>query len=246
VSTVSKIMTGETKNPSYLTIEKLDKVLTREEMRFRVEAYRAAIEAYILKHQDEDFDEQSDHKSNLAPHNRELLTVDVFRELDEDRNCELLDGYLIFNNAPNLRHQEIVQYIGGVIDQYIKDHHDNCRMFNVGVNVRLGERDDTVLIPDIAVVCEPDILDEYGINGAPDWVIEVVSDSSRKRDYNDKMHKYMLSGVKEYWIIDPDRSMVTTYIAGEPMMAYTYHFEDDIPVLIYDKQLIIELKSYKI
>ncbi len=270
VSTVSKIMTGETKNPSYTTIERLDKVLLRMEMRSRVEAYRAAIEAYVLKHQDEDFDEKafenlyraehglsndpipfavpadsvnSDYKSSLAPYNRDLLTVDMFRDFGEDRNCELLNGYLIFNNAPNLRHQEIVQNLGRMIDHFIKNHHGGCRMFNVGVNVRLGDRNDTVLIPDIAVISNPDIIDEYGISGAPDWVIEVVSPSTKKRDYNDKMHKYMSSGVKEYWIVDPEKLRVTTYIEGEPMMAYIYDFEDDIPVYIYDGQLTVSISS---
>ena len=274
LSTVSKIMTGETRNPSYVTIEKLDRILYREEMRSRVEAYRAAIEKYVREHPDEDFDGRlfekmykKEHglsdapipfavpaglydsnrtrndRGSLAPYRQELLTVDVFRELGEDRNCELLDGYLIFNNAPGITHQVITQNLGYVIDRYIRDHNGNCRMFNVGVNVRLGDRNDTVLIPDIAVICNPDIIDEYGINGAPDWVIEVVSPSTKKRDYNDKMHKYMSSGVKEYWIVDPEKLRVTTYIEGEPMMAYIYDFEDDIPVYIYDGQLTVSISS---
>ena len=269
VSTVSKIMTGETKNPSYLTIERIDEVLTAEEMKRRVKAYRAALESYLVEHPEEDFDERSfqkDYKTargltdapipysvpvdiegktvgNLVPYARDIITLDEFSKLDEDRFCELLDGYLIFSNAPGMRHQDIVQHLGERISGFIRDAGGKCRMYNVGINVRLGERRDTVLIPDIAVICNPDLLDENGINGAPDWIIEVVSRSTRKRDYNDKMHKYMSCGVREYWIIDPDKARVTTYIEGEPMMAYIYGFDDDIPVYIYGGDLKICINS---
>ena len=267
VSTVSKIMTGETKNPSYTTIEKLDRTLALEEMRVRIEAYKAALEAYVAGHPDEDIDEREFQRrykeerglsdvpipyavphitkeltdGNLASGIPTRVSFDDFSNLAEDRYCELLDGCLIFNNAPNMQHQDIVQHLGRAIDTYISEHNGPCRMYNVGVNVRLGDRDDTVLIPDIAVLCDSDKTDDYGINGAPDWVIEVTSHSTRRRDYNDKMHKYMASGVREYWIVDPDKSRVTTYISGEPMMAYIYDFDDEIPVNIYDCALVIRM-----
>ena len=110
-------------------------------------------------------------------------------------------------------------------------------MFNVGVNVFIDEDDYSLLIPDLVVLCDDSKLNDDGILGAPDLVIEVISKSTRRLDYNDKMHKYMHAGVREYWIVDPEKERVTVYIAGEPMMAYVYSFDDDIPVGIYDGKL---------
>ena len=62
--------------------------------------------------------------------------------------------------------------------------------------------------PDILVVCDPDKLDEAGCHGAPDWVIEIVSPSSRTMDYYRKAGKYAEAGVREYWIVDPAREVV--------------------------------------
>ncbi|MCR5595287.1 MAG: Uma2 family endonuclease [Lachnospiraceae bacterium] len=269
VSTVSKIMTGETRTPSYVTIEKIDKALTKEEMRIRIEAYKKAIEKYLSDHPDEDFDESvfetyyrrindltdapipyavkkkatTDNNlrsgSNLALNPSTPLNSEILHDIGEDRSIELLDGHLIINEAPGVRHQLIVQNTGKIIDKYISDHGGKCMVFNVGINVCLGNNNDTVLIPDIAVVCNPDLLDEYGIHGAPDWVIEVVSKSTKHRDYNAKMHKYMSCGVREYWIVDPEKEKVTVYIEGEPMLAYVYGFDDLIPVYIYDSDLKI-------
>ena len=60
--------------------------------------------------------------------------------------------------------------------------------------------------PDISIICDPDKLNDKGCNGAPDWIIEIVSPSSRKMDYITKTNLYMNAGVKEYWIVDEGNS----------------------------------------
>lgn len=266
VSTVSKIMTGETKNPSYITIEKIDKVLSREEMIRRIEAYKKALaeyckslgdsEEYNIVQFEKDYrkannlndapipfakpvNNDNDTDGNLAVSGSNRITIDQLSMLGEDKSIELIDGKLIFSHAPGLQHQIIVQKIGESITAFIKKNKGKCRMFNVGVNVVIDEDDYSLLIPDLVIVCDEAKLTEFGINGAPDFVMEVVSKSTRRLDYNDKMHKYMHAGVREYWIVDPDKEMVTVYIAGEPMMAYVYSFNDEIPVGIYEGELKI-------
>ena len=172
-----------------------------------------------------------------------IIDRTVPSELGEDKQIELIDGHLIYNEAPNLKHQTIVQNLGRIVDDFIRSNNGKCRMFNVGVNLYFEEDDNTLLIPDFVVVCDENKLDESGVKGAPDWIVEVVSKSTRRVDYNEKMHKYMGAGVREYWIIDPEKERVTTYIEGEPMMAYIYSFDDEIPVFIYDGNITICIKS---
>ena len=260
VSTVSKIMTGETKNPSYVTIEKINEVLARKEMLRRIYVYFESLKEFIalnpeksidqieygrkyFKEHSKDYDFSGDIYGNLAL-DKQKITLENIHQLGEDKQIELLDGHLIYNEAPNVKHQLLVQNIGRVIDAYISANNGNCRMFNVGINLYFEDDDNTLLIPDIVVLCDDSKLGESGITGSPDWIIEVVSPSTRRADYNNKMHKYMCQGVREYWIIDPEKERVTTYIQGEPMMAYVYGFEDVIPVYIYDGQLEIRIKDY--
>ena len=66
----------------------------------------------------------------------------------------------------------------------------------------------------------------------------------RRFDYNDKMHKYMHAGVREYWIVDAERQRVTVYAGQEPMLAYVYNISDEIPVGIYDGRLNICVGKY--
>ncbi len=87
--------------------------------------------------------------------------------------------------------------------------------------------------PDISVICDQSKLDEKGCHGAPDWIIEIVSPGSRTMDYMTKLFKYRTAGVREYWIVDPEKSMVMVY-AFEQDRAEQYLFGTDIPVGIYD------------
>ena len=270
VSTVSKIMTGETKNPSYITIEKIDRALLQEEMRRRILAYKKALSEYCSSTDEEDynFDEFDKNyrkinnlnndpipfakpvsnnegavgtEGTLAVKRDKRITINQLEMFGEDRQLELIDGKLVYNEFPGLRHQMIVQNIGRVIDKFIEDNNGECKMFNVGENVVIDEDDYTLLGPDLVILCDKSKLTSIGIFGAPDFVMEVISKSTRRRDYNDKMHKYMHAGVREYWIVDPLKERVTVYIAGEPMMAYIYSFDDDIPVSIYDGKLVLNI-----
>ena len=97
----------------------------------------------------------------------------------------------------------------------------------------MNEDDLNYLEPDISVICDTSKLDENGCHGAPDWVIEIVSPSSKPRDYIKKMLKYGTAGVREYWIVDPDKQTVTVYSFEKDTMEQ-YSFGEDIPVGIYE------------
>ena len=87
--------------------------------------------------------------------------------------------------------------------------------------------------PDISVICDKNKLDDKGCNGAPDWVIEIVSQNSKKMDYVIKLFKYKTSGVREYWIVDPEKNRITVYYFEDNFME-EYSFKDKVKVNIYD------------
>ncbi len=268
VGTVSKIFTGETKNPSFLTIEKLDVALEKEEKLARLQAYEAAMAQYFKEHPEDagdqkkfeaiyrsrlhlnnepicyakPMDDDLEIRDNLALQLRPMIASDL-TDLGEKKAYQLIDGRLIVAEMAGVSHQRMVRHIGRQIDQFISDNGGACEVFDVGVNVYLDADEFTLVIPDIAVVCNPSVINDKGVWGAPDWIIEVVSASTRKIDYHKKLHKYMDSGVREYWIVDIDRQMVTVCVNGEPMQVIIYGFNQGVPVTIYDKKLIIKVES---
>ena len=87
--------------------------------------------------------------------------------------------------------------------------------------------------PDIAVICDPDKLDDKGCKGAPDWIIEIVSPGSRQMDYYTKLFKYRTAGVREYWIVDPTKNFILVY-DFENNESEQYTLQDSVKVGIYD------------
>lgn len=91
----------------------------------------------------------------------------------------------------------------------------------------------TYVEPDISVVCDKDKLNDKGCQGAPDWIIEIVSPSSKQMDYYTKLFKYRSSGVREYWIVDSDKNRITVY-SFEIGETYEYTFSDSVKAGIYE------------
>lgn len=162
-----------------------------------------------------------------------LRTTEYIESLPEGKRAELIDGHVYYMAAPSTFHQELVHQISWTIENYIRKNQGNCKVFPAPFAVYINDDKYSYLEPDISVICNPDKLDEKGCHGAPDWVIEVVSPSSRAIDYILKLFKYHAAGVREYWIVDPSSRQVITYSFDEPENAGQYLFSDDIPVSIY-------------
>lgn len=97
----------------------------------------------------------------------------------------------------------------------------------------LNEDDRNYVEPDISVVCDRNKLNDRGCTGAPDWIIEVVSPGSRRIDYYTKLFKYRTSGVREYWLVDPDKNRVFVY-SFETEDTAEYSLTDSVRAGIYD------------
>jgi len=136
----------------------------------------------------------------------------------ENERWELIYGEAWdMSPAPNRKHQKIAGKLFFQIEDYLKD-----KEFDVYIapfDIRLPERKedddketDTVVQPDILVVCDKSKLDDAGCKGAPDWVIEILSPSTAVKDLNNKYNLYEEKGVKEYWIVDPSNNYLTIYL----------------------------------
>ncbi len=160
-------------------------------------------------------------------------TIDDIYALPEGQRAELFDGRMYDLATPNRRHQKIVGSLHFSISSYISGHGGSCEVYPAPFAVRLFANDSTYVEPDISVICDPKKLTDRGCDGAPDWVIEVVSPSTRQRDYFMKLFLYYDAGVREYWIVDADKGRIQVY-RFEAETTDEYGFGDAVPVGIYE------------
>lgn len=158
-----------------------------------------------------------------------IYTVEDIYALPEGKRAELLDGELYLMAPPSTAHQRLIAEFVYQIETYIRRKQGTCQVFPAPFAVFLNKNDKTYVEPDITVVCDKDKITDQGCNGAPDWIVEIVSPSSRKMDYYKKLFKYRTAGVKEYWVVDPDKKLVTVYNFAQDNME-EYSWGDSIPV----------------
>ena len=132
-------------------------------------------------------------------------TVEDYIRVSADRRVELINGYLYDLASPTSRHQMATSLIMKELLDYAERHDFECMPYQSPLDVRLNRDNRTMLQPDLFVICQNDAVDngKY-IEGAPDFVIEVLSPSTAVRDMKDKLNAYFEAGVREYWVIDPD------------------------------------------
>lgn len=165
-------------------------------------------------------------------------TISDIYALPEGQRAELIDGRIYNMTPPNTLHQRIVFRLSQKIDNYIQKNHGSCEVFISPFAVFLDKDGKNYVEPDISVICDKSKLDDQGCHGAPDWVIEVTSPSDPQRDYGIKLFKYRTAGVREYWIVNPQKKTVMVYDFEKEQYSNQYNFEDDIPVCLYEDLII--------
>ena len=159
-------------------------------------------------------------------------TVEDIYALPEVERAELIDGQIYYMAAPGRKHQQLLGAVYRKIADYIDSHGGECEVDIAPFAVFLNRDSKNYVEPDISVVCDKGKLDDRGCFGAPDWIIEIVSPSSRSMDYFKKLFKYRSAGVREYWVVDSERQSVTVYNFEQDDMA-EYSFGEEIPVWLY-------------
>lgn len=160
-------------------------------------------------------------------------TLEDYLALPDDQRVELIDGVFFEMEAPTYIHQGVGGRLYTIFENYIESRQGSCFAFTAPVDVQLDCDDKTVVQPDVLIVCDMDKFRKGRVFGAPDLVVEVLSPSTSRKDRSLKLVKYKRAGVREYWIIDPDRRQVWVYEFERSDVPVIYGFEDTVPVGIY-------------
>lgn len=160
-------------------------------------------------------------------------TIDDIYALPEGQRAELIDGQIYDMAPPSPMHQELVMELSATLRDYIKKNGGPCKVYPAPFAVFLNEDDRNYVEPDISVICDSSKVDNRGYQGAPDFIIEIVSPSSQRMDYLTKLFKYRTAGVREYWIVNPLQRTVQVYSFEGTEDSTQYSFDDEITVTIY-------------
>ena len=260
VGTIDKLFSGRTASPRYATLQALERVLfpAGEKKPDRSASYTELLPEAVPSGVKET-------PARYRSHRQGQYTLADYLALPDERRVELIDGVFYDMSAPSIPHQTIAGFLYLVLSAFIRSGKGGCRAFIAPTDVQLDCDEKTILQPDVMIVCDRSKITYARIFGAPDFVAEVLSPSTRKKDLTLKVQKYANAGVREYWCIEPDSKLVYVYWfdgytdgpdhpeAESPAAPFlsVHSFEEEIPVLIYDgtctvcfKELEEELAEY--
>ena len=187
------------------------------------------------------------------PNEQREYTYEDYLTWLEDERYEIIDGVVYAQATPSPTHHKIVGNLYVHLHNYFKGKGSTPFLapFTVRLPLEDGETDEkknkNIVEPDISVVCEKSKLDKGGYNGSPTLIVEIVSPSSKKRDYMAKLNKYQKSGVEEYWVITPENETIMRYVLNEQEhydVPETYVLDEDEEIIANKfPDLTIQLKD---
>lgn len=208
--------------------------------------------AYLVRGQRVRKPLQEDNRScyPLLPNRRQgEYTAKDRDSLPEEVHTELIDGVIYDMASPKYTHQIIVTELLTQINAQIEKCGKDCLAFSAPTDVWLTKDDRNIFQPDIFLICDDRMLEEGGyITGAPPFIVEVLSPSTRSRDLLLKAYKYHEAGVREYWIVDPDEKRILVYNYDrdpDGTVNTAFSFLEDVPVGISGGKCSINLKRAK-
>ena len=234
--TVQKILSGITAAPRFETLKALEKAFTptgKESPELRESSPFYHRDAWELR------------ESSFVYGSRKQgeYTIDDYYGLPEDRRVELIDGVIYDMASPSAVHQLISSEICSQLRSFIRSKGGSCIPFVAPFDVQLDMDDRTMVQPDVLVVCDRSKLITRCLYGAPDLAVEILSESTRRKDMFLKLQKYRNAGVREYWIVDPDRRKVVVYDLAQDELPVIYGFEDSSPVGIFNGECRIDFSE---
>ena len=216
LGTVQKVLAGVTRSPRYETLIALERVLKK----------------------------QTDRIGEALPETSEKrqgdYTVEDYYLIPKERRVELIDGVIYDMASPTAIHQILSTELCNIIRSYISQQKGRCIVMAAPMDVQLDCDDKTMVQPDVMVVCDRDKITRKCIYGAPDLAVEILSDATKKKDMYVKLGKYMEAGVREYWLVDPDKKKVIVYDLEKVEIPVIYGFTDQVPVRIFDGKCVVD------
>ena len=151
---------------------------------------------------------------------------------DTDERFELIDGVIYVMASPSRAHQKISGSLFYQLYNFLKGK--TCEVYSAPFAVYL-DKNDTLVQPDIVVVCDKSKLTDSGCDGAPDLIVEILSPSTSRHDKVTKLNRYLQAGVREYWIVDTEAKTVMVHILeNEKYIAHAYDHTSTIPVNVLE------------
>lgn len=167
-------------------------------------------------------------------------TIEDYFALPDDRRAELIDGVFYDMATPHTIHQGLTGALYSRLLTFVGKKKGKCMPMISPVSVQLDRDDKTMVEPDVIIVCDRDKFRKGVVYGAPDFVAEVLSPSTRKKDLTLKLHKYADAGVREYWIIDPRDRKVVVYHFETDDAPVIYGLDAKVPVAVWDGECSVD------
>lgn len=247
LSTVQKVFCRATSTPRNKTLLALGNAFEEfQSERFYLcdPAYEAEIKGKTYKKKDLEHYEGilSSVTNAIDLSSYENKSIDDYLALPNDVRVELIDGVFYDMAAPSYLHNQIAIQIWKALDDYIYKNNGKCSASIAPTDVQLDKDDKTMVQPDVLVTCDRNKITYARVVGAPDLIIEVLSESNWYHDVYRKKSKYESSGVREYWIVMPKQSKIIVYFFKKSSKPIEYTFNDIIPVNIWDGKCTIDFK----
>lgn len=254
LTTVQKVLGGTTKTPRYQTVQALASVFQEKSAYSqdsipKPQAVHDAEAAYTVRPVPQQLSSMAKYR---YPRQGEY-TIDDYLAFPDDQRIELIDGVIYDMSAPTTPHQLIGGEIYALLREFLLRKKGECVPFVAPVDVQLDKDSRTMVQPDVCVVCDRSKINRARITGAPDFVVEVLSPSTKMKDILIKMSKYQNAGVREYWMVDPDQQNVTKVLFQPPTEEYpdgdiqmeTFPFDRPVPVSIFHDECVISFADIK-
>ena len=271
--TVQKVLSGTTKHPRYKTMEALEAVFRRadagryydyvgEHGSTQVKESGLAYDLYgtgdpVTTDTTYPFGEVTEYSEEGLPiHPRYRIpirkqgdyTTDDLDKIPDDIRVELIDGVIYDLASPTSIHQTILGAVFVIMSNYSIENGRHCMPYIAPLDVKFDHSKKTKVQPDLLVVCEKDDEEDPDNDTevqSPDFIMEVLSPSSKKVDMLIKLNKYFRVGVREYWIVDPKEEAVIVYDFENDVLNKRYSFDEEVPVAISGGDLKIDFKLVK-
>lgn len=243
--TVQKIFSGETTKPRPATLKAIERVMDGPESVFLGKKFEYSANSSV------NCVEEGIAKYSVTPKEKKTViqgigyTVEDYFNLPDDQRKELIDGVFYDMATPVIVHQDLVGHMYFEILNYIRTNKGKCKVMLSPSSVQLDCDDRTMVEPDVYIVCDKDKIKQFGIFGAPDFVLEVISPSTRNKDYRIKVYKYINAGVREIWYLDPYKKILVTYYEGNDYMPEIHALQGNAEMAIYGGKLKINLNEIK-
>ena len=162
-------------------------------------------------------------------------TYSDYVKWDDDKRWELIDGVPYLMSAPSRQHQKLLGNLYIQFRPFLKGK--KCKVYFAPFDVRLNADtfDNTVVQPDLIVICNHEILNNAGCAGSPDLVVEILSPSTSRYDRTLKFDIYLKAGIREYWIIDPEaKTLAVNQLSNGSYITHLYTNEDTVPAHVLE------------